>query len=190
MKSIKILIIVIGLFISSISEAQTWSIADPVVGTLKGTMNTNLATDNGLTIDQNIAVGLLKAQEDDYNERRGFDIYAIPIKTFTIQEVEKTLNIAKDVNLDIENIQTSNLFFRHGIRKLDSDLQKETSYLKEIEEDYIMLTANEVLGGGSGYSYTAVLKVLLRTLKVRRNILDIQMKVNNLNTANKIFEKD
>lgn len=195
---IKIVLILLLQLISynTYSQASTWIMTNPAVGTSKGTMNGLLLADQGLTITQIGAVEALKKQEEDYQEALKFDKKVLLTIAATQASIEGTYKMGKDVRDEIKKIKLGKLFFRQGIKKLESDLEKEIKYLEQIrkESGYIFVggvagTATGFSGGGSGYYFTAIMKIMLRNTEIRRNILDIRMEVHNKRTNNKIFKK-
>ncbi|UOB16669.1 hypothetical protein [Abyssalbus ytuae] len=191
MKTIKLTpVIVIGLFITSL-QAQTWSINHVGAEVEKGIALGYMGTEIGLIADQIISLEALKALEKDYNDRRKLNsnFKSLPMMVATLGAIEFSEKQVNELEKKIKTMKGKRLYFKYGLKKLESNLSLEKKYLKEIRSEYAFLLTAIPLSGGPGYNYTAFLKVLIRTLQIRRNVLSIEYKVNNLITNNKIFKR-
>jgi len=189
------MVVVVVLLFTYAGQAQTfWTIANASTISAKAAIGTALgaeATQLGL-----LTAGykeLTKTEKALDDRKSGAKEFLDPKNSFmiaaTLYSIETTEDAITDLQTEVEEIKASHVHFKHRLNAIEGELETEKKYLDEIQEDYIWLGAGAVLGGGVGYTYTAFLKVLLRSMKIRRRVMVIRKEVNNLNTNNKIFKR-
>ncbi|MBL3658407.1 hypothetical protein [Fulvivirga sediminis] len=190
MKIIKVTLTLLLAFFIASSQAQTWSVTDIDGAIQKGVSNGQLTDELVIIGKQNSLLKLLHEQEKDFNDRRTVkaNFKSTPMMLATINVIEVSEKQIDETERKIKKLKAATIT-RLRLQKLESQLKMEERYLKEVRSEYKFLIPAMLLSGGPGYNYTTFLKVLIRTLKIRRNILSIEYEVNNLITVNKTFKK-
>jgi len=176
------------LFITS-AFGQTWSILDAQGSALRASIIATLTTEFGTTIGQTAALNKLAKIEKDYNRRRGaIDPFSLHLAGVMHNVISNTKDKIDDINHGVSDIAARRLFFKHGIKKIESKVAIEKGYLEEIENDETLIQALSVSKpGGSGHVYTSYMKLLLRTMEIHKKVLALEHEVKNLNSMNRIF---
>jgi len=169
MKTIRLLILIILLIECKVTcRAQTMSFADKVVGLF-----------NRLT-----------ELEKKYDKKRNAQISAQgskEVNAATTAAIESTRSKINKLLSRIIRLDT--VYLRHGLRRYESTLNSEKKFLEGIQKDLLYQQTSIVLSGGAGYNYTAFMKLLIRTLEIRASVLEIENKLDNLDTLNKVLIK-
>ncbi len=185
----------ITLFFMSYSfvfgQTVTWSIADLVVVSEKIAINAELI---GEELLKNKQVELLKELgkiEKEYEDKKvtykNFESVKEVFAAITI--ITYTTNGIKNIESKIKILRTNPLNLLHGLHEITEKLEIEKRYLGQIHEDYYLYASGILLSGGVGYNYTAFIKLLIRVLKIRSNVLSLEKDIENLLTLNKLLIK-
>ncbi|UOB18430.1 hypothetical protein [Abyssalbus ytuae] len=190
MKTTKILIM---LLISSIcfGQSHSESIADVMVASQKMMLYGLLKREKNLLREQQNLIEKIKKEEKSYQDKIG------PLSnisnTIVFLTLEKTLRSMKkkisnvETNIRIRKFATFGL--RHGLSRYESELKRLKKYFNKLEEEQQVINTVALASGGAGYNYTATLKLLLRAIKVRGKILEIDKNVKALMGASRLFAK-
>ncbi|MEE1964583.1 hypothetical protein V1387_17985 [Allomuricauda taeanensis] len=93
------------------------------------------------------------------------------------------------VEHNISIVKITRLGFRHGLKGFESELENEKRYFRKLKQEYNLLNNSLLLSGGSGYNFTAFLKLLLQTMEIKENVLQINKNVRALMNINILFAK-
>ncbi|WP_046287516.1 hypothetical protein [Zobellia galactanivorans] len=184
MKNFKLILMVILCITWISSQAQTWSITHNVAAGEKIAANVLLGEEISLINEQKHLVDELRVVEQDYDSRRKLNsnFKSLPMMIATIGAIEFSEKQINEIEEKIKDLKGKRLYTKLRLKEHEVNLTDEKRYLQEIKSEYTFLLTAISLSGGPGYNYSAFLKVLIRTLKIRRNILLIEYKVNNLIT--------
>ncbi len=189
MKNFRIVLLISsGLFVSSL-QAQMWSVINLGGAIERGFIFGELVKEP-IRLNKKIdLIKKLKAVEEDYNDRRtvSANFTSTPMMAATTMTMKSTGEISQKLEEKIENIKTER--FQYGLKRLELNLANEKRYLDEIQQEYKLLMLGYINSGGPGYNYAAFLKVYIRILEIRRNVLALDNLINNLVTHNKAFKQ-
>ncbi len=187
MKKIHVLLVISMLY--SIHGIGQYNIFDKQVSLKKGTINIGLITEMGLKFSQAHLLIDLAEEENEYNRKRR-SITSLKLIGFkvAIQKIMGSLNdkiAAIEHNIAIQKVVS----LRHGLSRHEAALKKEKKYFMKIQKENDFLNTGAVLSGGVGYNYTAFLKLLIRMMDIKSNILIIDKDVKGLMRASRIFAR-
>lgn len=189
---------ILVLFVAYTSQAQffflpppLWSTTAAPVVTAKGAITAQLGAEATALAAASVFLNKLKKTERDYDNKRKLSTVLDPRNSLLIgtalTSIEDTERIINNVQSDVSTIGVSKVYFKYRLDEIDTELKLEKKYIDEIQADYLWLSLGSAAGGGAGYTYKAFLKVLLRSMKIRRRVMILKKEVDNLNTANKMF---
>ncbi|WP_271781972.1 hypothetical protein [Aquimarina algiphila] len=187
MKKIQVLLVIL-MFYSAHSIGQA-TISDVFVAGQKATIVASLTAEFGLKISRARLLTRLKDQEDLYNrKRRSITSPKLLFFKGVIQGVMSLIN--KKINSIEHNIAIQKVVsLRHGLSRHEVALKKEKKYFMKLQKENNFLNTGAVLSGGVGYNYTAFLKLLIRMMDIKSNILIIDKDVKGLMHASRIFAR-
>ncbi len=173
-------------------QAQTQSLADPVVATQKTTITGLLAKETALKNAQTGLLNALGVLEGQYDDKRGLKSNLASSASVLADLQIKIAVIQSDIT-DIEyNIRLRKLAtfgIRHGLAKIESELENQKKYFEKLKRAHQVVTLSTPLSGGGGHLYTAFLKLLKRAAKISNKIFDLDRRVKSLMTASRILAR-
>ncbi|OEK07361.1 hypothetical protein A8C32_18160 [Flavivirga aquatica] len=186
---------IIMLFCTINLSAQTmsWSIADVVVGGEKTVITAALGTELSLRKAQGKLIKELEEAEENYNSKR--EIKANFKSSFIIIAAVQTqiINLNKkieNINSNISVLKIASFGVGHGLSRYKAALDTEQKYLQKINEENLLVGGTGFfVSGGTGHLYTAYLKLLLRIIPIKNEILKIEKEIKAKMTVTKIFQK-
>ena len=171
------------LFICGFAFAQTHSesIADPVVATHKTAISTALGVELSLRKKQGDLIKDLEDTEEDYDSKRNvfgnFKTNTIVVAAVQAKLVflnQKVANIESTIN----TLKVASFGFGQGLSRYQDQLEIEKRYLQKLQEESVLIGGGGMLvSGGTGHVYTAYLKLLIRLIRVKNNILKIDKEI-------------
>lgn len=192
MKPIKLflaLICSIGLTAQTHSE----SIADVMVAGQKiPTITGLLGGEIALRATQGGLIKGLEESEEEYDQKRSFlsnaqnnalVIGAVQAQMFPLEK--KIENIRSNIRV----LKIASFGVGHGLSRYEAALETEEKYLQKIKEENTILASGVLISGGTGHVFTSFLKLLIRIMPIRNNILNIEKDINAKMTVTKIFAK-
>lgn len=186
------ILVVICLFSYLGLHAQSQSLADGVVAGQKGVISGLLGTELGLKGTQAGQLILLEELEERYNSKRGIKASVISGAAIfaTLQVMISTLgNRISDVEYNIFLRKVATFGIRHGLAQIEDRLKREKQYFNRVQEQYGVVMLSVAASGGPGYTYTALLKLLLRVMKIRNEVLKINKEVKSLMGASWLLSR-
>jgi len=198
MKRCNIILVLITCFCCTQSYSQwfikpaTWSITDLEVETELMSTVASVGGEAYFVNKQKESFRKLDDLEREYNNKRqGFtDFKTNGLGVAIVASLQLTKGMIDDLQKEIDDIRAGTFFFKYGIDDIEYRLANESKYLGEIREDYDYMFATAIVGGGAGYTYQIFMKILIRNMDVRRNLMLIERELENLNTNNEIFIKN
>ena len=189
MRAIKLLLV---FFVVLNTTAQTFSesLADPVVAIEKGFISGLLGAELGLRKDQRQLLKDLRKLEDEYADKRtplsntatAGIIAAIEFNFSNLRErirnVEHNINVVKFASLGL-----------YGLRRYKAQLQKEKEYLNKLEKENETLRSGLLFSGSAGDNYTVYLKLLLKQIPIKNNVMVIEKEIKARMTITRILAK-
>lgn len=187
MKKIQVLLIIL-MFYSIYSIGQA-TITDAFVAGQKGVIVGSLTAEFGLKISRARLLIRLRDQENLYNRKKRS--ITSPKLIFFKGVIQRIMNLINEKIAAIEyNIGLQQLVsLRHGLSRHKAALKKEKKYFIKLQEENNFLNTGTVLSGGAGYNYTAFLKLLIRMMDIKSNILIIDKDVKALMSASRILAR-
>ena len=191
MKTIRNILMCIAILFGKQLVAQSWSIIDPVVAAEKVVITGELAAEIVLKNQQSGLLTELTRLEKQYEKKRNAvaNFRSTEVMAVSQSTVLFTVNKISAVKTKINNVRINPLHLRHGLRRYEKILETEERYLNRIRDEITILSGGILLSGSAGYNYTAFIKVLIRTLEIRANVLKIENDIDNLQTLNNVFIK-
>jgi hypothetical protein len=173
------------------SNGQTQSLADPVVASMKATVQGLLYREYSLKIRQRQLLTDLRREEADYASRTGAigNISNSIIYAALYQMMGKMDAKIAAVEHNISIVRITRLGFRHGLKGFETSLANEKGYFQKLKQEYSLMNQCLLISGGSGYNFIAFLKLLLRTMQIRHNVLLLDKQVKSLMNLNLFLAK-
>lgn len=190
MKTIKIISLLLLFFCFTHAKAQLWTVINTPGTVIRGDINDALANERVLIAEQRRALRKLKRVEKDYDNRRqaSANFASSVMMTAISTSVVSTNDLIQKLEEKIDGMKRKSLLFKYGLKRYEPNLDTEKRYLEEIRSEYNTLIAAILWSGGPGYNYASFLKIYIRTLEIRRNVLSIDYQVNNLITVNETLK--
>ncbi len=177
-------IIICTLMLSVHGYAQTFtlseSLADAYVAAQKATINGQLLSLSGLTLEQKNYLIDLKHQEDRYADKRTPISNLNPSVSLITGAIEYTLN---DTSAKISNVEHNLNVFKfaslgmYGLGLQRSALQREKKYLTKLQEENETLRQGLLFSGSAGDNYTVRLKLLIKLVEIKNRVMVIDKEV-------------
>ncbi len=192
MKVIKqtLVIIIFGWCDIVVAQSQSWDFFDEVVAGQKIAITGALVAEIILRDQQKGLFNRLGTLEKEYEKKRNAQVSALG--SAKINAATSTALVITKLKIDelIKRVNILNkVYLRHGLQRYESELYLEKKYLERIQKDHIYQEGSIALSGGAGYNYTAFLKLLIRVIEIRANVMDIENKLDNLATLNRVLIK-
>lgn len=163
---------------SMTAQLVVHNIFDPKVATQKGIINGALFAENALVLNQRNELEKLRRYEKDYNSKRSISANIFS-NTLVVSTVELQINTIESTILNIKrNINGATFGLgTYGLSRYKDALEIEEKYFNRIKGENNTLRLGALASGGVGHVYTSYLKLLLRLIKVKNNLLKIDKEV-------------
>ncbi len=170
-------------------QAQKVRFGDKVVARQKQTTAVELGVETLIKTRQRGLYREMGTLEDELSDKRNAlaNIRQSPLVAATIAIIEFTDSKIRTVLLNGNLIGETPKKLRHGLRRYMGDLRKAADEIDAIRSDYDTLIASTLVSGGAGQNYKTFLKVLLRAMEVRSEVLKLETNIKNLGSINKIL---
>ncbi len=192
MKNISILIIT-GLCCCMSIQSQTHSssIADVVVAAEKGVIAGLLGWELDNKKDQLRQIRNLKTKETTYakNRRVTGNLKTSPVYGAVYIMSNSLSTKIENVKSNIKTRKYATFGIMHGLKRHEADLEQQEEYYKKLKSELEVVSSGLLLSGGTGYNYTAFLKLLIRMMRVREKVHQIDKDVLSLMGVSRILAK-
>ncbi len=192
MKNFSILFIMGLCFCTTIqSQTHSSSIADVAVAAEKGVISGLLTTELNYKKQQLSHIKDLKTKETTYASNRRVTGNAKTTPLFlAVYVLSDNLNTKiEDVKSNIKTRKYATFGIMHGLKRHESDLLKQEEYYDKLTTELEVISSGLIFSGGTGYNYTAFLKLLIRMMKVREKVHQIDKDVLSLMGVCRILAK-
>lgn len=155
------------------------AVVDPVVFVQKKQITGILASGLGLKATELGQLTALVGQMNLYDSKRG-GVKSAAISGVAIFGTLQTMISTLGLKIaDIEyNIGLRKLTsFGYGLARFESQLKREKQYFEWLKEQYTIVMGATLASGGAGYTYTALLKLLIHVMEIRSKITRIDKEV-------------
>ncbi len=190
MKNIKIYMILICLGVSANQFAQT-EIRDNTLNGLRAAQLIEVTAVAGERTALALLFDRLHTQEEEYQLK--ISVASIttstPIYAGLTRISLSNRNLIRDLERQVRRIKRIPRFLRHGIKDIESRLEREKEYHDKIDDNIALSLAQVATAGGAGYNYTFWLKKFQQMQDNRSNLQEIQYHLDNSGTINKIFKE-
>ncbi|WP_378188149.1 hypothetical protein ACE939_06855 [Aquimarina sp. W85] len=189
MKPFRLFVLCSVLYVNiMVGQSMSHSIADIVAAGQYGVILGLLTKEKQLKAEQARLIAQLTVKEKEYarNRNPATSVHNL-LFTGAVSTMMSTIEtkIAKiKLNLGLKTYR-----IRHGLIRYEAELVKEEKYFKKLNQERILLNSQFMLSGGVGHNYTALLKLLKRTINVRNRILQIDKNVKSLMAASWLLTK-
>lgn len=169
------LLLVHGVFGQTHSE----TIADLEVARQKVQLATLMGTEIGLLRQQRELMRSIKIEEDRYQDKIGprANISNGPVFLAVQGMMLSMSKKIRDIEHNIRLRKYASLGLFHGLYRQESELKRQKGYFQQLQRENRIVTIHALGSGGGGHNYTAYLKLLLRVMKLRTKLLDIDRDV-------------
>lgn len=171
---------------------STYTIINESAIALRATVIAEQEKEKGYLEDHLAALEELHVLEEEYQSKissKSFSTKTSAFLSISLFTVEQTENKIQELLADITTINSFPGKFKYGLGDMEGRLNYEQNYIDEIQGDYPWLAGSVAFGGGAGYTYTAVLKILIRVIEIKRNVYEIEKEIKNLSTLNGTYNK-
>jgi len=182
------------MLVCSTVMAQKITVADKNVAFTKNTtIAGSLGAELFLRKKQGDLIKELEDIEEDYDAKR--NVFGnLKTNTIVIAAVETKLFFINqkiaELESKIERLKVASFGFGHGLSRYQDQLAIEKKYLQKLQEENILIGGGGmVFSGGTGHVYTAYLKLLIRLIKIKNNILIIDRDMAARNKIISTLEK-
>jgi hypothetical protein len=169
------------------AQSHTEFIADKKVAEKKIIIYGLLEAEERLLDRQKRLVRDIKNAENNYQRKIG--PLANVSNTLVYAGIQASFTDLENKISDIDyNIQLRKII-PFGMISLESEFDRQRAYFIKLKGEYHLVRTYSLLSGGAGYNYTALLKILIRLVKIRSNIYEIDKKVRNRMGISEIWAK-
>lgn len=192
MNKIKVAITILMLVsVKTSLFAQWYNIVNPSLVVQKTAVTTAIGAEAGLVGAQTALVSVLAGLEKDYADRRKMhvNLRTTPVFAVTVLSIETCERKISQLTTRANRIRFGRFFFKSRMKNIEFRLEKEDAYIQAIRSDYDEFAYGVINGGGDGLAYAASMKLLMRTNRVRKNVLLIEKEIKDFELNNRIFVK-
>ncbi len=155
-----------------------------MAGTLATILGNRIAM-NGTMTD------LIRAEKDFHDKVTSHtDLDALQLQT--IKAALNQLLIAEfaDTRTEIARVKAIPFYWRHGIQKIESEVDREFEYFRRANQDVVARVTQGVLfSGGRGMFETVFLKYALQLRRIHNNLLQIRYRLDNRAVVNRAYKE-
>lgn len=182
---------VIALCHSVLVLGQITTLADEEVALQKATLVGLMVREHQLLMDQNQLLAKLRFEEREYLKKTNAmaNASSAPLVLALEQQMYGIRELIADVEHNIKLLRMASLGLHLGWSEYQKELKNRKIYFEKLEQERLMVVEIAAFSGGVGHNYTALLKLAIRMVRLRSEILVIDRDVKGLMKFTKLFSK-